>query len=428
MLKNEPDITEVSYNAWISTIKPFSLNQNKLTLVVPTDMNLGIIKRKYMMYIESAVRLSSPHREYEIEVITKSEAEKSSSSNIYSPSTQGIMFNPCYTFETFVIGQSNNFAHAASLAVAEAPAKETNPLFLYGGTGLGKTHLLHAIGNYILSQTPDKKVIYVSSEKFINDLINAIKNRKTDEFRYKYRNIDVLMIDDIQFIAGKESTQEEIFHTFNDLYSSNKQIIISSDKSPKDIPTLEERLRSRFEWGLIADIQPPDFETRTAILRKKLEFEGISVSDDVIEFISSKIDANIRELEGSLKRILMYSTITGRNIDLELAQDALKDFFTTREKKVNAKSIMEIVARFYNLKPEDFIAKRRDNPVAQARQTAMYLCRELTDLSLPSIGEEFGGRDHSTVIHAINKVNMKSKTDPAFKTELNNLKKRIQGL
>ncbi len=319
-------------------------------------------------------------------------------------------------------------AHAAALAVAESPAKAYNPLFLYGGVGLGKTHLMHSIGHYILSQNPNAKVLYASSEKFTNELINSIKDDKNQAFRNKYRNIDVLLIDDIQFIAGKERTEEEFFHTFNTLYEDNKQIIISSDRPPKEIKTLEDRLRSRFEWGLIADIQPPDLETRIAILRKKAEIEKLVVPNDVILFIAKSIVSNIRELEGALNRIIAYSTLANKEITIDLASEALKDLMSAdKPKTITTELIQEVVASYYNLKPEDLRSPKRTRNIAYPRQIAMYLCRKLTDLSLPKIGEKFGGRDHTTVIHGYEKIENEILEDFELKQTIEDLEKRITG-
>jgi chromosomal replication initiator protein len=336
--------------------------------------------------------------------------------------------NPKYTFDTFVIGNSNRFAHAASLAVAEAPAQAYNPLFIYGGVGLGKTHLMHAIGHYTLSQNPNASVVYVSSEKFTNELINSIRDDRNDEFRNKYRNVDVLLIDDIQFIAGKERTQEEFFHTFNALHEANKQIIISSDRPPKEIPTLEDRLRSRFEWGLIADIQPPDLETRIAILKKKAKVENINVPNDVMLYIATKIKSNIRELEGALIRIVAYSSLTNKEVTVELAEEALKDIISdSRPRQITVNLIKEVVSKSFNVKIEDFNSKKRTRAIAYPRQVAMYLCRELTDLSLPKIGDEFGGRDHTTVIHAYDKISTDVNNNSEFKRRLEDIAKEIKG-
>lgn len=334
--------------------------------------------------------------------------------------------NPKYTFNSFVIGNSNRFAHAASLAVAESPAKAYNPLFIYGGVGLGKTHLMHAIGHYILDGNPNAKVVYVSSEKFTNELINAIKDDKNEEFRNKYRNVDILLIDDIQFIAGKERTQEEFFHTFNALHDANKQIILSSDRPPKEIPTLEDRLRSRFEWGLIADIQVPDFETRMAILKKKADVENLNVANEVMGYIATKIKSNIRELEGALIRIIAYSSLTNREVTVDLATEALKDIISKKQgKHVTIDLIQDVVSSYFNLRVEDLKSQRRTRNVAYPRQIAMYLSRKLTDMSLPKIGEEFGGRDHTTVIHAYEKISENLKTDDSLQNTVNDITKKL---
>jgi chromosomal replication initiator protein len=330
--------------------------------------------------------------------------------------------NPKYTFESFVVGPSNRFAHAASLAVAESPAKAYNPLFIYGGVGLGKTHLMQAIGHYLLQKNQNIKVKYVSSEKFTNELISSIQNRTMLKFRQKYRDVDVLLIDDIQFIAGKESTQEEFFHTFNDLYDAHKQIVISSDRSPKEIPTLEERLVSRFEWGLVTDIQPPDFETRIAILKKKTEREMVRVPDEVIFFVAEKIKTNIRELEGAMIRVVAHATLEGVDINLELTQRILKDMFLEEEKKVTVDLIQKKVAEYFDIRLSDMKTKGRTRAVAFPRQIAMYLARELTTHSLPEIGEFFGGRDHTTVLHAYNKINKElTKGDSNLKEIINKI-------
>ncbi|WEK56428.1 MAG: chromosomal replication initiator protein DnaA [Candidatus Cohnella colombiensis] len=337
------------------------------------------------------------------------------------------MLNPKYTFDTFVIGSGNRFAHAASLAVAEAPAKAYNPFFLYGGVGLGKTHLMHAIGHYIIEHNPHMKVLYLSSEKFTNEFINAIRDNRGESFRNKYRNIDVLLIDDIQFLAGKEGTQEEFFHTFNALHEEHKQIIISSDRPPKEIPTLEERLRSRFEWGLITDIQPPDLETRIAILRKKAKSENLDIPNEAMIYVANMIDTNIRELEGALIRIVAYSSLTNQDITSHLAAEALKDILPTgRNRMITMQDIQQRVGEFYGLKLEDFKARKRTKAVAFPRQIAMYLSRELTDFSLPKIGDAFGGRDHTTVIHAHEKITQLLKVDQELYKIVNSLIEKIK--
>jgi chromosomal replication initiator protein len=351
---------------------------------------------------------------------------KKDKNNIVVNDEMSSTLNPKYTFNSFVIGNSNRFAHAASLAVAEAPAKAYNPLFIYGGVGLGKTHLMHAIGHYILQNNPKSKVVYVSSEKFTNELINSIKDDKNVDFRNKYRNVDVLLIDDIQFIAGKERTQEEFFHTFNALYEADKQIILSSDRPPKEIPTLEDRLRSRFEWGLIADIQAPDFETRIAILKKKADVENLNIPNEVMVYIATKIKSNIRELEGALIRIVAYSSLTNKEISVDLAAEALKDIISNEQnKQVTIDLIQDIVANYFNLKVDELKSSRRTRNIAFPRQIAMYLSRKLTDMSLPKIGEEFGGRDHTTVIHAYEKISTNLKKDESLKNVINDLTKKI---
>lgn len=425
------ELTEVSFNTWLKTIKPITMTDNRIILAAPNEFTKGILEGRYYNLIKNAIKQITD-KEFNIQFtipgedlnIDVGQSVSLNNSNL----NQRSQLNPKYTFDTFVIGNSNRFAHAASLAVAEAPAQAYNPLFIYGGVGLGKTHLMHAIGHYILNQTPNAKVVYVSSEKFTNELINSIRDDRNNQFRNKYRNVDVLLIDDIQFIAGKESTQEEFFHTFNALHDANKQIVISSDRPPKEIPTLEDRLRSRFEWGLIADIQPPDLETRIAILKKKAKVENIDVSDDVMLYIASKIQSNIRELEGALIRIVAYSSLTNRKISVELAEEALKDIISSdKPKKITVELIKEVVSKEFNLKVEDFNSKKRTRSIAYPRQIAMYLTRELTDLSLPKIGENFGGRDHTTVIHAYDKIKEDMKENEDFKKTIDKLIKNIKG-
>lgn len=428
LLKNE--LTEISFNTWIKTIDPLSLTGNTINLAVPAEFNKGILESRYQTLIKNAIKQVT-FKEYEIAFIVPSQEnlnkltkQTESAGNEDSPLS---VLNPKYTFDTFVIGNSNRFAHAAALAVAEAPGKAYNPLFIYGGVGLGKTHLMHAIGHYILEQNSSQRVLYVSSEKFTNELINAIKDNRNEEFRSKYRNIDVLLIDDIQFIAGKERTEEEFFHTFNALYEANKQIILSSDKPPKEI-YLEDRLRSRFEWGLIADMQAPDLETRIAILRKKAQLENLTVPNEVIVFIADKIASNIRELEGALNRVIAYSSLTENEITVELASEALKDILSANKAKVlNCTTIQEAVARYFDIRPEEFKSKKRTRDIAFPRQIAMYLCRELTEMSLPKIGEEFGGRDHTTVIHACEKISEEIESNSETRRAVSEIKRNLLG-
>lgn len=426
LVRNE--ITDVSFDTWIKAIEPISIKGDQLYLCVPNDFTKSILEGRYTSLISNAVKQISS-KSYFVSFVLTSEADKYmdkpdkgevEKNELYS------LLNPKYTFHTFVIGTNNRFAHAASLAVAESPARAYNPLFIYGGVGLGKTHLMHAIGNYIRSQNPKSKVLYVTSEKFTNELISSIQTNKNVDFRNRYRNVDVLLVDDIQFIAGKESTQEEFFHTFNTLHEANKQIIISSDRPPKEIPTLEDRLRSRFEWGLITDIQPPDLETRIAILKKKAELENLEVDDDVLAFIAKRIESNIRELEGALIRIMAYSSLTNNTLDVAVAEEALKDIIANhRPKKITPELIQKVIADSYQLKVDDLKSKKRNRPISYPRQIAMYLCRELTDLSLPKIGDIFGGRDHTTVIHAYDKVSNEMNSDLQVKRTINDLIKKI---
>lgn len=433
ILKTE--LTEVSFNTWIKSAIPLSNINGVLKLGVPNNFTKEILETRYKDLILNALKAIS-YQSYTIEIVIASEESadldesktyKDKKTNVKLSEDIPATLNPKYTFDSFVIGNSNRFAHAASLAVAESPAKAYNPLFIYGGVGLGKTHLMHAIGHYILQNNPKSKVVYVSSEKFTNELINSIKDDKNVEFRNKYRNVDVLLIDDVQFIAGKERTQEEFFHTFNALHDANKQIILSSDRPPKEIPTLEDRLRSRFEWGLIADIQPPDFETRIAILKKKADVENLNVSNEVMTYIATRIKSNIRELEGALIRVVAYSSLTNKDITVDLASEALKDIISNKQgKQITIPVIIEAVADYFNLRIEDFKSQRRTRNVAYPRQIAMYLCRKLTDTSLPKIGEEFGGRDHTTVIHAHDKITDGLKNDEGLQEAINSITKKLQ--
>lgn len=430
------ELTEVSFNTWFKTIEPISISDNTITLGIPNEFTRGILEARYVTLISNAIKQITSE-EYIVKFvipteentrISNSQIEQKSNNNSNNEELITSHLNPKYTFDTFVIGNSNRFAHAASLAVAEAPARAYNPLFLYGGVGLGKTHLMHAIGHYILNQNPRAKVVYVTSEKFTNELINSIRDDKNVEFRNKYRNVDVLLIDDIQFIAGKERTQEEFFHTFNSLHEANKQIIISSDRPPKEIPTLEERLRSRFEWGLTTDIQAPDLETRIAILRKKAKVENLDVPNEVTLYIAKKIQSNIRELEGALIRIVAFSSLTNKEISLELAEEALKDIISSsKPKQITVQLIKEIVADYYGIKIDEFNSKKRSRNISYPRQIAMYLCRDLTDMSLPKIGDDFGGRDHTTVIHAQEKISSELETDTDLKSKIDELKNKILG-
>lgn len=408
-------VSKPSYDTWLKSTKAVEFTDSLLVICAPNNFSKEWLETRYTKMISSTVH-EFLDKQVEIRITIKDETNDE---DLYTnlpmnqPRPQMLnqeekkshMLNPKYTFDTFVIGSGNRFAHAASLAVAEAPAKAYNPLFLYGGVGLGKTHLMHAIGHYIIEHNPNSKVLYISSEKFTNEFINAIRDNRGESFRNKYRNIDILLIDDIQFLAGKEQTQEEFFHTFNTLHEENKQIIISSDRPPKEIPTLEDRLRSRFEWGLITDIQPPDLETRIAILRKKAKSENLDIPNEAMIYIANQIDTNIRELEGALIRVVAYSSLVNDDITTHLAAEALKDIIpSNRPYTITIEDIQQKVGEYYGLKLEDFKARKRTKAVAFPRQVAMYLSRELTELSLPKIGDAFGGRDHTTVIHAHDKI------------------------
>ncbi|WP_028051865.1 MULTISPECIES: chromosomal replication initiator protein DnaA [Carboxydothermus] len=436
VLKNH--VNKPSWDMWIKSIRPLGFLENTILVEVPNKFAKDWLEEHYASLIKHILNLiTNEDINFKLVVPNESAIEdsegktKSKKNSPKKPSKfleEGIFFtlNPKYTFETFVVGNSNRFAHAACLAVAESPAEAYNPLFIYGGVGLGKTHLMHAIGHYILKNKPEMKVAYVTTEKFTNDLINSIKDDTTEEFRNKYRSIDVLLIDDIQFLEKKERTQEEFFHTFNALYEANKQIVISSDRTPKELSTLEDRLRSRFEWGLITDIQPPDLETRIAILRKKAQLDNLHVDDAVLNFIANEIVSNIRELEGALIRVVAYAGLHGEPITVDLAAKALKDLLPSNHvKPITIPLIQQVVANFYGLTVDDLKAKKRTKSVAFPRQVAMYLCRELTDASLPKIGEEFGGRDHTTVIHAHEKIQQDLQSDPNLKTVIRQLTEQI---
>ena len=418
----------IGYNTWVKTIIPYKIDMDNGDFIVRVERNLNreMIQAKYQSMIETGLESIT---DMPLKLVILSDEEMNSASEegkaAKNPNIPANL-NPRYVFDSFVVGNSNRLAHAAALAVAKSPANAYNPLFLYGNVGLGKTHLMHSIAHYILEHNPDSKVLYASSETFTNELINSIRDHKNEEFRNKYRKIDVLLIDDIQFIAQKDMTQEEFFHTFNTLHESNKQIIISSDRPPKEIKTLEERLRSRFEWGLIADIQPPDYETRIAILQKKASSENLRVPDSVMEFIAQKIVSNIRELEGALTRTVAYGNLTGKVISPELAEAALKNIFN--EKTVltlTPELIQDVVAKYYGITSEDIRGAKKPKNIVYPRQIAMYLARKHLDISLPRIGETFGGRDHTTVIHACSKIERELETDNDLIKTIGELEERI---
>ena len=401
LLKTE--VTGISYSTWISNIEIFSVDDTTITIMAQNIVHKDMLESRYLSLLKNTFSFIT-HKNYDVKIICEEDMPKDEAPVIPTNTTNSSNLNPKYTFNSFVVGNNNSFAHAAALAVAEAPATAYNPLFLYGGVGLGKTHLMHAIGNEILKNNKNASVLYVSSEKFTNQFINAIKDNKNEMFRNKYRNIDVLLIDDIQFIAGKERIQEEFFHTFNTLHDDGKQIIISSDRPPKDIQPLEDRLRTRFEWGLIADISNPDYETRMAILKKKAQLDNIIIDDDVLVNIATHIDTNIRELEGALNKLIAYSTLSNSPITIELSNKAISDVVSHHNKVLSIEYIQEVCAKYFNVTVEDLKGSRRSADIAFARQVAMYFCRDVANLSTPKIGLAFGKRDHSTVMHGCNKI------------------------
>jgi len=428
-------VTKQNFDTWISPVRISALDASVVELSVPnrffkdwlTEHYMDVIKDSVSsvsgvpMTVRFSIDKSPVQMKSAVPVSTQTNrpknAEPVNPANRIHPS-----LNLNYNFDRFVVGPSNQFAHAAAVAVAEAPAKNYNPLFIYGGVGLGKTHLLNAIGLHTFKIDPSANILYVSAEEFMNEMINSIRYDKMQQFREKYRNIDSLLIDDIQFIAGKERTQEEFFHTFNTLHDSGKQIVVTSDKFPKDIPNLEGRLRSRFEWGLIADIQPPELETKIAILRKKAEIEGVPIPDDVIYYIASNIKSNIRELEGSLIRLIAYSSLTGEKLDLTLAKRILTNIKSPEQRIVTINRVQKVVAEFFKIKVSDLISKNNSRAIAEPRQIAMFLCKRHTDYSLPRIGKEFGGKHHTTVLYAIEKIDQRKEKDPELRATLNRLR------
>lgn len=429
LLKNE--MTNISYETWIKNLElENSTTDENIILIASSPFQKEAVETRYYELVLNTFKFLT-NRDCKITITCKdanSSQEDEFNSNPLPDLTMSYSntsLNPKYTFDTFVVGNNNRFAHAAALAVAEAPASSYNPLFLYGGVGLGKTHLMHAIGNEILKNNKNSSILYVTSEKFTNQLINAIKDNKNEQFRNRYRNIDVLLIDDIQFIAGKERIQEEFFHTFNSLHESGKQIIISSDRPPKDIQLLEDRLKSRFEWGLIADISNPDYETRLAILRKKAQTDNIIVDDEILSNIATRVASNIRELEGVFNKLVAFSTLSHSPITMETAEKAINDISAQKEKVISADYIQEVVAKYFNITKRDLKGSKRSNDVAYPRQIAMYLCREIAQMSFPKIGEDFGKRDHTTVMHGYNKIEKELKENSNTKLIVESVKKII---
>ena len=431
-----PKVGDEAIDTWFQPLELEALDGGQATIRVPNKFFGEWLGRNYKDLLIEAFHHAEKIEPAEIIFVLKDQQENNSSTigvlekkePSFVPQTpkgrRQPLPNPKYTFNTFVVGASNQFAHAACLAVAESPAKSYNPLFIYGGVGLGKTHLLNAIGNYIADRT-DLRIAYVTTEQFTNEVINSIRYDKMMDLRRRYRNVDMLLIDDIQFLAGKERTQEEFFHTFNSLYEAGKQIVLSSDRFPKEMPSMEERLRSRFEWGLIADLQQPDVETRIAILRKKSEEEGIAINEDVIQLLAANLKSNIREIEGALIRLGAYASLTGQLINVDMAKNILRDLLGSKRKVITAEDIQEAVANRFHVKISDLKSKRRTKTLVYPRQIAMFLCRDLTDASFPEIGRDFGGKDHTTIIHACKQMKKSQETDATLRATLESLKDEI---
>lgn len=437
-IKIEHEVSNIAFTTWLVPLKPYKLEGNTLLILTPKELAISYIERKYSLAIMVAVA-EFTGTEYQISFISNEDIDKKDLSQKEEPkklnsisvatAAEKANLNPKYTFDTFIVGSNNRFAHSAALAVAEEPGELYNPLFLYGGAGLGKTHLMHSIAHYILEKNPEARVLYTTSEAFTNELIESIRNGNSSsmsKFRDKYRNIDVLLIDDIQFIIGKESTQEEFFHTFNHLHSLRKHIIISSDKPPKDIETLEERLRSRFEMGLTADISLPDYETRMAILRKKVELDSFDIDDKVIEYIATNIKSNIRELEGALNKLIALYKLEKKPITVELAESELKDIISPDQpREVTPQLILDVVAEHFHVSPDDIISSKRQSEIVLPRQIVMYLCRDTGKFSLKNIGKFLGGRDHTTIIHGADKIEAEMDKSESLSSTIDTIKKKI---
>lgn len=432
-VKEEHELTDVSFNTWLKPLEVYSVQNERVYILVSSEqMGLSYIKKKYYLPLKVAIA-EVTGIEYEVEFVLPDQAKKLTMHHPRkTPTTEEAErsnLNPNYTFDTFVVGNNNRFAHSASLAVAETPGEVYNPLFIYGGVGLGKTHLMHSIAHFIQDNHPELKVLYVSSETFTNELIESIRNGNNTamtKFREKYRSIDVLLIDDVQFIIGKESTQEEFFHTFNELHVAKKQIIISSDRPPKEMETLEERIRSRFEWGLLADIGSPDYETRMAILRKKEEMDGFELDDAILNYIAINIKSNIRELEGALNKLVAYSNLVNTEITMDIAVKELQNIISPDQpREITPQLIIEVVSEHFGITVDQIMSKSRSSDVAKPRQIAMYLCKNMTDHPLDSIGQLLGGRDHSTVIHGIKKVTDEISSDQTFAKTVETIRKKI---
>ncbi len=437
-MKKEYNISDISYQTWVAPLEFYNVTDDVVHIIIPTDLApaLNYISSKYKSFFQVTITEMFDHH-YEIKFIFEKDAidlEKRDNSTGFTNPVYNINYENAnliskYKFDSFVVGNNNKLAHAAALAVAESPGEVYNPLYLYGGPGLGKTHLIHSIGHFILEQNPEKKVLYVTSEEFTNEVIESIRSGNAasmTKLREKYRTVDVLMIDDIQFIIGKDSTQEEFFHTFNVLHSARKQIVLSSDKPPKELETLDERFRSRFEWGLIADIQPPDYETRMAILRKNAENYDKQIDEEIIKYIATNIKSNIRELEGAFNKIIAFTRLNKVDLTIESAEEALKDvIYPNKAREITPNLIINVVAEHFGVRPEDIISKKRNSEFVQPRQVVMYLCRELTNVSQVNIGKILGKKDHTTVIHGVKKIEAEMQNSEEFRNKINVIMKKL---
>lgn len=436
-IRREYNISDISYQTWVAPLEFYNIVDDVVSIIIPSDQAhaLNYISTKYKSFFQVTLTEMFDHN-YDVKFILEKDAknsdveiEKTTVNPVYNINYESANLNPKYKFDTFVVGSNNKLAHAASLAVAESPGEVYNPLYLYGGPGLGKTHLMHSIGHFILEQNPDKKVLYVTSEEFTNEVIESIRSGNAasmTKLRDKYRTVDVLMVDDVQFIIGKESTQEEFFHTFNALHAARKQIVLSSDKPPKEMETLDERFRSRFEWGLIADIQPPDYETRMAILRKNAESYDKQIDEEIIKYIATNIKSNIRELEGAFNKIIAFAKLNKVDLTIESAEEALKDvIYPNKAKEITPTLIINVVAEHFGVKPEDITSKKRNSEFVQPRQVVMYLCRELTDVSQVNIGKILGKKDHTTVIHGVKKIEAEMENNEELRNKIDIIIKKL---
>ena len=436
-IRREYNISDISYQTWVAPLEFYNIVDDVVSIIIPSDQAhaLNYISSKYKSFFQVTLTEMFDHN-YDVKFILEKDAksndiekEKTTVNPVYNINYESANLNPKYKFDTFVVGSNNKLAHAASLAVAESPGEVYNPLYLYGGPGLGKTHLMHSIGHFILEQNPDKKVLYVTSEEFTNEVIESIRSGNAasmTKLRDKYRTVDVLMVDDVQFIIGKESTQEEFFHTFNALHAARKQIVLSSDKPPKEMETLDERFRSRFEWGLIADIQPPDYETRVAILRKNAESYDKQIDEEIIKYIATNIKSNIRELEGAFNKIIAFAKLNKVDLTIESAEEALKDvIYPNKAKEITPTLIINVVAEHFGVKPEDITSKKRNSEFVQPRQVVMYLCRELTDVSQVNIGKILGKKDHTTVIHGVKKIEAEMENNEELRNKIDIIIKKL---